>query len=95
MRTTVSGPSPQMLTNHNAPAHPTPHTPFGRAALGAGVTPRPRSLDLGEFADWPGLERIVLNLHRWIADAQGGQVDYGQAFDDVIACNHGPMHTSV
>ncbi|MFE3206433.1 MBL fold metallo-hydrolase [Embleya sp. NPDC059237] len=69
----------------------------GRAASTAGATPleAAASLDLGEFAQWPDAERIVLNLHRWCADAEGREVDYGEAFDDAIAYNDGPMHTLV
>lgn len=69
----------------------------GRSALDAGRTPLDtvETLDLGEFADWPDTERIVMNLHRWMADAEGREVDHGQAWADALAFNGGPMHTSI
>ncbi|MFE1935181.1 MBL fold metallo-hydrolase [Streptomyces sp. NPDC059474] len=69
----------------------------GRAALAAGRTPleTAESVDLGEFADWPDVERIVMNLHRWMADAEGREVDHAQAWTDALAFNGGPMHTSI
>jgi cyclase len=54
-----------------------------------------RSADLGEFADWADAERLVLNLHRAYADAQGGKPDLMQAFADAVTWNGGPMTTQV
>jgi cyclase len=51
-----------------------------------------RACDLGEFADWPDAERLVLNLHREYAV---GEVDLARALGDAIAYNGGPLHTSV
>ena len=50
---------------------------------------------LGEFADWPDSERLVLNLHRVYADAQGRRMDHTAAIVDAMACNGGPLTTHV
>ncbi|HWG24419.1 MBL fold metallo-hydrolase [Actinospica sp.] len=50
---------------------------------------------LGEFADWPDAERIVLNLHRVYADREGRDVDLVAALSDAVTWLGGPMHTSV
>jgi cyclase len=65
--------------------------------LAAGSSPleTARDLDLGEFADWADAERIVLNLHRAYADANGDTLDVIAAFQDAVAWNGGPMHTRV
>lgn len=52
-------------------------------------------VDLGEFADWPDRERLVLNVHRGYADADGTEVDLVAAMVDAMAWNGGPMSTSV
>ena len=69
----------------------------GRAALESGATPLEAAtgLDLGEFAQWPDAERIVLNLHRVVADAHGTELDPIAAFRDAVAYNGGPMRTSL
>jgi cyclase len=66
----------------------------GRAA---GVSPleAARGCDLGEFASWPDPERIVLNLHRAYADADGAELDLIAAFGDAVAYNGGPLHCAV
>lgn len=51
--------------------------------------------DLGEFAGWADAERLVLNLHRAYADADGGELDVTQAFTDAITWNGGPLATKV
>ncbi|MFW5418305.1 MBL fold metallo-hydrolase [Nocardiopsis sp. CNT-189] len=63
----------------------------GRAG---GLTPlqAARETDLGEFADWPDAERIVLNLHRVYADADGVEMDMGAAFADTLTYSGGPLH---
>jgi cyclase len=52
-----------------------------------------RDTDLGEYADWPDVERIVGNLHRAIAEfggtERGGQIDVIAALDDMVAYNGG------
>lgn len=50
-----------------------------------------RAADLGEFADWPDPERLVLNLHRVMADAEGVPLDLVAALSDAIAWNGGPL----
>jgi len=51
--------------------------------------------DLGEFGAWPDAERIVLNLHRVYADAEGRPMDLLAAVIDAVAWNGGPMTTHV
>lgn len=51
--------------------------------------------DLGEFADWDDAERIVLNLHRGIAEAGGPEFDLLAAFGDAMTFNGGPLTTHV
>lgn len=51
--------------------------------------------DLGEFADWADSERLVANLHRAYADADGGEVDVRTALRDSVAWRGSPMETSV
>ncbi|BCW42811.1 hypothetical protein StoSoilB3_43460 (plasmid) [Arthrobacter sp. StoSoilB3] len=47
-----------------------------------------RKLDLGEFADWQHPERIVLNLHRAMAEAAGAppghRLDSNEIFEDML-----------
>jgi cyclase len=62
----------------------------GLSPLGAA-----RCCALGEFADLPDAERIVLNLHRAYADSAGRELDLVQAFSDAVAFNGGPMRTTV
>jgi cyclase len=51
--------------------------------------------DLGEFADWPDAERLVLNLHRAFADRDGAELDLLAAFTDAITWHGGPLHCTV
>lgn len=51
--------------------------------------------DLGEFADWPDAERLVLNLHRAFADRDGAELDILAAFTDTITWHGGPLHCTV
>jgi cyclase len=62
-----------------------------------GLTPldAARRCDLGEFAAWADPERIVLNLHRAYADADGGDVDLIAAMIDAVTYNGGPLPTKV
>jgi cyclase len=62
----------------------------GRAA---GLSPLEAALaaDLGPFAEWGETERIVLNLHRAYADAEGRPVDTCVALADTVAYNGGPL----
>lgn len=66
----------------------------GRAA-GLGPLEAARACDLGAFAQWPDQERIVLNLHRAYADADGTELDLIEAFGDAVAFNGGPLHCAV
>jgi cyclase len=54
-----------------------------------------RRCDLGRFAAWPDQERIVLNLHRAYAEAEGREPDLLTAFTDAMAYNGGPLHCAV
>ena len=54
-----------------------------------------RETGLGEFADLPDAERLVLNLHRAYADADGVDVNVAAALGDAIAYNGGPLACSV
>jgi cyclase len=62
-----------------------------------GLTPleAARQCDLGPFAEWPDRERVVLNLHRAYADAEGGELDLLAAFTDAIDYNGGPLRCAV
>jgi cyclase len=50
---------------------------------------------MGTFADLPDAERVVLNLYRAYADAQGTEPDLIQAFTDAVAYQGGPLRTIV
>jgi cyclase len=54
-----------------------------------------RSAELGGFADWPDAERLVLNLHRAMADAEGRPMDPLAALADATVWNGGPLTTHV
>lgn len=54
-----------------------------------------RNIDLGEFADWPDRERLVLNLHRAYADRSGTQLDIVAAFNDAVTWHGGPFPCAV
>ncbi len=54
-----------------------------------------RQADLGAFGDWADAERIVLNLHRAYADAEGRPMDQMAAVLDAITWNDGPLTTHV
>ena len=49
--------------------------------------------DLGGFADWPDAERIVLNLHRAYAEAEGRPMDFVAAVFDAVTWNGGLLTT--
>lgn len=66
----------------------------GRAA-GKSPLAAARDADLGEFADWPDAERLVLNLHRAYADATGTPFDLIAAFTDAMTWNGGPLRCVV
>jgi cyclase len=51
--------------------------------------------DLGGYGDWPDAERIVLNLHRAYADAEGRPMDAVTAMYDAVAWNGGLLTTHV
>ena len=54
-----------------------------------------RRTDLGEFGGWADAERLVLNLHRAYADADGTELDLLAAFTDAMTWHGGPLPTSV
>ncbi|MBB5136134.1 cyclase [Thermocatellispora tengchongensis] len=54
-----------------------------------------READLGEFAAWADAERLVLNLHRAYAEADGGEVNVIAAFADALTWHGGPLPTSL
>jgi cyclase len=62
---------------------------------GIGPLDAARTADLGEFADWPDVERMVLNLHRVYADADGRPLDLMAAMIDAITFHGGPLTTHV
>ena len=66
-------------------------------AAAEGLTPLElaRTADLGEFAGWPDAERVVLNLHRARADAEGRRMDHRAALGDATVWNGGPLTTHV
>lgn len=63
----------------------------------AGRTPlqAARECDLGEFEGWPDSERLVMNLHRAYADAEGRDVDLAAAMIDAVTYLGHPMITTV
>lgn len=64
-----------------------------RQGIADGKTPlQAADCDLGEFADWPDQERIVLNLHRAYADANGTAFDLVAAMTDAVTWHGGPLH---
>ncbi|MGW4109708.1 MBL fold metallo-hydrolase [Actinosynnema sp. NPDC004786] len=67
------------------------------AGMERGLTPlqAAREADLGEFADLPDAERLVLNLHRAYADAAGRELDVVAAFGDAVAYHGGPLACAV
>lgn len=54
-----------------------------------------RDADLGRFAEWADAERLVLNLHRAVAETGGPPFDLLAAFGDAMAYNGGPLTTHV
>lgn len=65
-------------------------TEAATAAIKAGLSPldAARQLDLGEFGAWLHPERIVLNLHRAMAEAAGAppghRLDSDEVFEDML-----------
>ncbi|MGC9542178.1 MBL fold metallo-hydrolase [Streptomyces sp. UG1] len=70
---------------------------IARDGRARGLTPlqAARDCDLGEFADWPDQERIVLNLHSAYADADANTVDVIAAFTDAVTFHGGPLHCAL
>ena len=66
----------------------------GRAD-GIGPLEAAQRCDLGEFAGWDDAERIVLNLHRAYAEAEGREMDLLQSMLDAMTWNGGPLTTHV
>lgn len=68
-----------------------------RLAVERGLTPLDAAgtTDLGDMASWPDAERLVLNLHRAIAELEGREPDVVAAFLDAVEWNGGPLPTAV
>jgi cyclase len=62
---------------------------------GIGPLELARGADIGPFTDWPDAERLVLNLHRAYAEADGVPLNMVAALDDAVAWNRGPLTTHV
>jgi cyclase len=64
-----------------------------RAGIDAGLSPlaAAKACDLGEFADLPDAERVVLNLHRAYADTSDFEFDLIRAITDAVEFNGGPL----
>jgi cyclase len=62
---------------------------------GLGPLELARETDLGDFGAWSDAERLVLNLHRVYADAEGRPMDMMAAMVDAMAWNGGPLTTHV
>lgn len=62
-----------------------------------GLTPleAARGCDLGEFADWPDPERIVLNLHSAYCAADNTTIDVIAACTDAVTFHGGPLHCAL
>lgn len=70
---------------------------IARRGRADGVSPLAAATDcdLGEFTDWPDPERIVLNLHRAYADADGTPFDLVAAMTDAVTWHGGPLRCTV
>ncbi|GAB77442.1 cyclase [Austwickia chelonae] len=68
-----------------------------KAGLAAGASPLETAAEteLGEYADRPDAERLVLNLHRAYTDLSGAPFDLLGAFKDALAWHGGPLPTHV
>src|SRR5664280_1154741 len=62
---------------------------------GLGPLELARGADLGSFGRWSDAERLVLNLHRACADAEGRPMDAMAAMLDAMAWRGGPLTTHV
>ncbi len=62
---------------------------------GLGPLAAAQRTDLGELAHWLDAERLLLNLHRAYADADGVPFDIVAAFGDALTWNGGPLTTHV
>lgn len=63
----------------------------------AGRTPlqAAHDVDLGQFAAWPDAERLVANVHRAYADADGTELDPAVALADAVTWLGRPLPTAV
>jgi cyclase len=93
-----------VTSGHDLPAVLSEHERYYRLVLdlaaeglASGALPLDlaRSADLGGFADWPDAERLVLNLHRALADAEFRPMDPLAALSDATEWNGGPLTTHV
>jgi cyclase len=67
------------------------------AGINRGLTPlqAAQDCDLGEFTHLPDPERIVLNLHRAYADANGTEMNLPASLADAMTYNNGPLHCAL
>ena len=91
----TAGQLPNVLAQHERYYRFVLHV--ARQAQSSGHSPleAAREADLGEFAAWADAERLVLNLHRAYADAQGSDIDIMAAFEDALTYHGGPLPTQV
>ncbi len=70
---------------------------IGEDALrrGSGPLEAASRADLGDFAHWADSERLVMNLHRYLADARGETFEPVAAFADAVAWKGTPLPTTV
>jgi cyclase len=82
---------PEVLDEIAGYMHFVQRTAHDATAAGIGPLDAARSVDLGRYAGWLDGERIVGNLHRAMAEAQGEDADLAAAFGDMITMNGGPL----
>lgn len=86
---------PSVLGDHESYYRFLQATAAAGIASGASVLKAAKQADLGPFEAWADAERLVLNLHRAYADANGPPFDLVAAFSDAIEWNGGPLTTHV
>lgn len=67
-------------------------------AAGVGALDAAGGADLGEYAEWPDAERLVMNLHRAMSELRGDPaatpLDMGAVIGDAVSFNGGEMPRS-
>jgi len=92
---TKSGDLPDVLAEHQRYYRLVIDLAADGLAAGRSPLDAARAARLGEFAEWPDSERLVLNLHRAYADAQGKRMDHMAAIADAMVWKGGPLTTHV